>query len=39
LHFKGDTAKAKQVSDEVFQDFAKMTEKLAKAVQKAQEKG
>lgn len=38
LHFKGDAAKVKAVSDAVFGDFAKMTKKLAAAVKKA-EKG
>jgi len=38
LHFGGDTAKAKQVCDACFADFAKATKKLAAAVAKA-EKG
>lgn len=38
LHFAGDAKKAKAVADEMFDDFAKMTEKLAAAVRKAEKK-
>lgn len=39
LHFNGDAAKAKKVCDATFDDFAKMTEKLGHAIQKAEIKG
>lgn len=35
LHFDGDKDKAKKVCDEIYGDFAKATEKLLKAVRKA----
>lgn len=35
LHFDGDSKKAKAVADDMFDDFAKMTKKLAEAVKKA----
>lgn len=38
LHFKGDTAKAKQVCADCYDAFAKATAKLAAAVRKAEKK-
>ena len=35
-HFNGDAAKAKQVCDETFDAWAKVTKKLAAAVKKAE---
>lgn len=37
-YFAGDDKKAKDVADEIFDDFAKMTEKVAAAVRKAEKK-